>query len=145
MRAGRHCSKSQTCSHQHCKKLFIFCSVVKCKDGNQCYVCAETQSKNTCSKTITCSSLLPSCYTLAVSLSNGQMTYSKGCAPAKGFCGKDSALCQAALKAGAKACTNTCCSTSKCNDKFPDLNGGSNLVLGVKSMIVSVIVAFALL
>ena len=138
-------------SHQHCKKLFIFFSVVKCEKGIQCYFCAGSQSKTSCAKTMTCPFGITSCYALAVK-AKGITAYTQGCAT-KEFCGSDSSLCKTARKGGATDCAFTCCSTSKCNNKLPKLNGktngktngGSSLVLGAKSMVVSVIVAFALL
>ena len=122
---------------------------MKCLDIKRCFDCEEDRSPPiktpTCNKTISCGELSPYCFAQVVKRSNGNIKFSMGCASFGYRCASDSEACRGELASGAEACKATCCSTSECNVSFPELSGGSSLVLGVKSLIVSIIVVFALL
>ena len=124
---------------------------MRCLDTNRCFECEEDRSppikEPACNKTTSCGELSPYCFAQVVKAANGNIKFSKGCAsPFSSFrCGDDPKSCRDELGSGAEACKVTCCKTRECNVSFPELSGGSGLVLGVAPMILSILFALAFL
>ena len=116
-------------------------------DAKRCFECKEDRSPPIkmpiCNKTTSCGEFSPYCFAQVVKKSNGNIEFSMGCASFGYRCSEDAQACKQELGSGAEACKATCCATSECNVSFPELNGGNGPVLGVISMVVSIVFAMA--